>query len=611
MASGGQSLPPYSSSKTWADVAAAAQQKPLMSPLVDGPMLNRLKANTSEFLKLDRDTVSRARIRFQTALYGKFFGKSPPFEQVKEILSSKWNELGNFQISDLPNGYLLIRCGTEEVMKRMLFEGPWAVNGIVLQLTPWQPFFEPAFTRLSTAVIWIQLHNLPVEFWDGEALESISNLFGRLFKIDEVTSSLSRSKFARLCIEVDLAKPLKQRFWIGDDDHRVFVVVLYERLPTFCYHCGLVGHGSNTCSRRSSGDMGNLSQPLGKEQASLRRQEVRDNPDIMREGMEAGGDQRPEDNLGGSDVGEELPNTVYGPWMLVSRRSGRGGSRGGAGGTGRPGARETYGRSRDSGLSLPNVSKTSSGAACVTRGGSSLRGRGGSVTVRAHGSRNISDETAPSFEGIAYIGAQDNYSTPAGLSKNGAERGKLSEARISLNTEGNVSSVTSLSPQETLPSDMAIIPVTSLPSLSPKEKGPSDISTVPSSSVSSKGKQIVHSVSLDISESPPPVLRTLNPIIEGHVEGGLSESHLMVVDRVSLALKPSPSSSSDSDEDMSGSEEETEELFDGEDHMEPEDSMMLVKFQSNHRKMALSRKNTQAQGISHKKGRVVAEGLDT
>lgn len=85
-------------------MAATAQRKPLLSPLVDGPVLNKLKASTSEFLRLDRDTVSRARIRFQTSLYGKFFGKSPPFEQVKEILSFKRNELGVFQISDLPNG---------------------------------------------------------------------------------------------------------------------------------------------------------------------------------------------------------------------------------------------------------------------------------------------------------------------------------------------------------------------------------------------------------------------------------------------------------------------------------------------------------------------------
>lgn len=136
-------------------------------------------------------------------------------------------------------------------MQKILFEGPWAVNGIVLKLAQWQPFFKPAFSKLTTMVVWLQFHNLPMEFWDGESLETITSCLGRLFKIDEFTCSLSRSKFTRVCVEIDLAKPLKQSIWIGDDSHRVVVVALYERLPMFCYSCGVIGHGTNTYSRQN------------------------------------------------------------------------------------------------------------------------------------------------------------------------------------------------------------------------------------------------------------------------------------------------------------------------------------------------------------------------
>lgn len=158
---------------------------------------------------MDNEALYRARLHFQTSLYGKFFGKPPPFDQVKEILQSKWSDLGVFHISDLPNGYLFIRCETLDAMQRLLFDAPWAMNDIILQLVPWQPFFEPVFTKLSIATIWVQLHNLPIEFWDGESLETISALFGRLLKIDEFTSILSRSKYDCACVEIDLAKALK------------------------------------------------------------------------------------------------------------------------------------------------------------------------------------------------------------------------------------------------------------------------------------------------------------------------------------------------------------------------------------------------------------------
>lgn len=89
-----------------------------------------------------------------------------------------------------------------------------------------------------------------MDFWEEDSLESITSHFGRLLKIDEYTTTFSRSKFAWVYVEIELAKPLKQSFWLGEDNHRVFVVVLYEKLPTFYYICGLVGQGSNNCSCR-------------------------------------------------------------------------------------------------------------------------------------------------------------------------------------------------------------------------------------------------------------------------------------------------------------------------------------------------------------------------
>lgn len=93
-------------------------------------------------------------------------------------------------------------------------------------------------------------------------METITSHLGSLLKVDDLTLSLTRSKLARVCIEIDLSKPLNRGFWVGDDSQRVFVVVLYERLPTFCYNCGVVGHGSNTCTHVTMFGNGEASLPL-------------------------------------------------------------------------------------------------------------------------------------------------------------------------------------------------------------------------------------------------------------------------------------------------------------------------------------------------------------
>lgn len=77
---------------------------------------------------------------------------------------AKWVDVDKVQIFDLPNGFLLIRCASDIVMQWLLLEVSWSINGIILQLSSWQPFFELAYAKLNTVATWVQLHNLLVDF---------------------------------------------------------------------------------------------------------------------------------------------------------------------------------------------------------------------------------------------------------------------------------------------------------------------------------------------------------------------------------------------------------------------------------------------------------------
>lgn len=156
--------PPSSQPKTWAQIASSLQQSTDHSPFHNPQILNKLKDSTSTLIRVDKDAINRACTHFQYALYGKLFEKPPPFAQVKDELLAKWSSFGEVLISDLPNGFMLIRCSSQQTIQHLLLNGPWSVNGIILQLFPWKPFFEPTFAKLSTAAIWVQFHNLTVEF---------------------------------------------------------------------------------------------------------------------------------------------------------------------------------------------------------------------------------------------------------------------------------------------------------------------------------------------------------------------------------------------------------------------------------------------------------------
>lgn len=156
MASGDRQSAPTSSLPqpiSWAQIASSLRQSSDNSSLHNAHILNKIKETTTDFIWLDDDAINRARMRFQYALYKKFFCKPSPFAQVKDDLLAKWSNFVEVFISDLPNGFMLIRCSSQQTMQHLLLDGPWFVNGIIFQLSPWKPFFEPTFAKLNTATI--------------------------------------------------------------------------------------------------------------------------------------------------------------------------------------------------------------------------------------------------------------------------------------------------------------------------------------------------------------------------------------------------------------------------------------------------------------------------
>lgn len=69
------------------------------------------------------------------------------------------------------------------------------------------------------------------------------------FKLDAVTSSAIQGRFARLCVQINMANPLPKRVKIGS----FWQDIVYENVLVLCYHCGRVGHKDVHCSKAREG----------------------------------------------------------------------------------------------------------------------------------------------------------------------------------------------------------------------------------------------------------------------------------------------------------------------------------------------------------------------
>ncbi|PKI44474.1 hypothetical protein CRG98_035148 [Punica granatum] len=107
----------------------------------------------------------------------------------------------------------------------------------------WEPCFRPSKATFSAVAIWVRLLELPIEFYTEKLLSKIGNRIGPLLRIDSRTYLKVRGKYARLCVQVDLMRPLPTTLWIGDFEQPL----QYEGIDQLCFNCGIVGHTFSTC----------------------------------------------------------------------------------------------------------------------------------------------------------------------------------------------------------------------------------------------------------------------------------------------------------------------------------------------------------------------------
>ncbi|XVF51100.1 hypothetical protein PTKIN_Ptkin04bG0157300 [Pterospermum kingtungense] len=125
-----------------------------------------------------------------------------------------------------------VKVSVEE--KRRL-RGQWT-NALIVKLIGHSVGME--YERALFGGPWVIAdHYVAVSRW------RIGRLIGKPLKVDKTPMAASRGRFARLCVEVDLEKPLLSKFRL----RRGICRIEYEAVHVICFKCGVYGHQQDTC----------------------------------------------------------------------------------------------------------------------------------------------------------------------------------------------------------------------------------------------------------------------------------------------------------------------------------------------------------------------------
>ncbi|PRQ45579.1 putative transcription factor interactor and regulator CCHC(Zn) family [Rosa chinensis] len=195
-------------------------------------------------------------------------------------------------------------------MNNALCGGPWILAGQTLVVQKWRPDFDPMNEHIGKMALWVRILGLPVKYFKDYAVAKIGKVLGDVVKVDKLTIGQARGKFARVCIEIDLNKPLRPYVEVESIAYQV----VYEGISLICFECGCFGHSKDNCpSIKTSENATDLQQANSNETD----QSPTGDKDI--DGNEMGM------TIMQHDSDSTSPNVVIkedmGPWMLMSYRN--------------------------------------------------------------------------------------------------------------------------------------------------------------------------------------------------------------------------------------------------------------------------------------------------
>nr|POF06267.1 hypothetical protein CFP56_75278 [Quercus suber] len=159
-------------------------------------------------VRLSKESKSRIKVPWSKALIVKMYGRSIGFHHLTFKINALRKLLEKMDYVNLGRGFFLIRFSSSDDYDKVLRGGPWFIGGHFLPVKPWEPYFKDYEAKLTLVAVWERLPDLPIEFYDTSVLKEIGSVIRLVLRIYSYTAFEARGGYARLCVQVDLEKPL-------------------------------------------------------------------------------------------------------------------------------------------------------------------------------------------------------------------------------------------------------------------------------------------------------------------------------------------------------------------------------------------------------------------
>ncbi|XP_009111975.1 uncharacterized protein LOC103837364 [Brassica rapa] len=151
-------------------------------------------------------------------------------------------------VSKLEGCAFLFRIPNVATRNHVIKQRLWQIEGQTMFVANWEPGNLPEKPALTFAPIWLELRNVPLQFFNEDGLERIAGLVGHPKYLHPATANKTNLEVAKVLTIIDPREPLPEAVNVQfDSGHIARVKVSSPWMPPVCSHCKEIGHNIKRC----------------------------------------------------------------------------------------------------------------------------------------------------------------------------------------------------------------------------------------------------------------------------------------------------------------------------------------------------------------------------
>ncbi|KAL0788115.1 LOW QUALITY PROTEIN: hypothetical protein Bca101_004361 [Brassica carinata] len=202
------------------------------------------------FVIIPYENIEAAKLEFKDFIYARFHGEYPSMGKIIGVVNAVWARTGpRIYVHNIGQGMYLLRVINKKTREVLLSRTCWNIGGLPMFVAPWSPDYSPDEPPLTTAIVPVEIRNVPYLLFNRESLSRIATAVGKPDSLAPETERKENFEVAKLYVRVDLTMPLPSRIISGFSNGReVEIDVSYPWLPVKCDVCKKFGHSSVKCA---------------------------------------------------------------------------------------------------------------------------------------------------------------------------------------------------------------------------------------------------------------------------------------------------------------------------------------------------------------------------